>query len=100
MTVTVADHGRDLNNGEQFLDGFVSTHPETGPVVDQNTETGHLSITYSFDADELRDAWQLGGQIFVDGANASGLEPTDFIGSRLDPVGADELIDDRELQPA
>jgi hypothetical protein len=100
MTVTVSQHGRDLANGELFLDGFVRTHPETGPVVDQNTETGHLSITYTFDAEDFADAARKAGDIFLDGANASGLEPSDFVGAHFEPAEADEPVDDRELQPA
>jgi hypothetical protein len=95
LTVTVARHGRDLDNGERFLEGFIATHPETGPVVDQNLETGELSITFSFEAEDFREAAERGGAIFNDGANSSGLEPTDFISAQVSVVEPD-----RELQPA
>jgi hypothetical protein len=100
VTVTVSQHGHDLENGERFLEGFVATHPETGPVVDQNTETGHLSITYSFEAEDFAEAARLGSDIFLEGATASGLQASDFVGAHIGPVPADELVDERELQPA
>lgn len=75
-TVTIAEHGHDARNGESFLAGFVLAHPGTGPVVDQNIETGKLSVTFSFDADDLFEAMRVWTTIFVDGANASGLSAT------------------------
>jgi hypothetical protein len=102
VTVTVARHGLDAESGEKFLHGFITTHPEVGPVVDQNTETGEMSVTYSFEADDFSTAAKLGSEVFEDGANASGLEPTELINADFSVVDEHELADEdvRELQPA
>lgn len=76
VTVTIADHGGEPENGLRWLRGFWETHPEVGAVVDQNTETGELSVTFAFDAADLLDAGQKWPPIFVDGATASGLPAT------------------------
>lgn len=76
VTVTIADHGADANNGLRFLTGFWETHPEVGAVVDQNTETAELSITFVFEASDLLEAGKKWPGVFVEGAKASGLPAT------------------------
>jgi hypothetical protein len=98
LTVTVAQHGHDPENGERLLHGFITTHPEVGAVVDQNTETGELSVTYSVDAEDFSTVAERGSSIFAEGATASGLEPTEVINATFDVVRAED--DARELQPA
>jgi hypothetical protein len=106
LTVTIAEHGRDPSNGNRFLGGFVKTHPETGAVVDQNTETGELSVTFAFDAQDLLDAMRIGPTIFVEGTTASGLPATkvtdyglaaDFRITAVETETEDDAI--RELAP-
>lgn len=108
LTVTIAEHGWDPKNGDLFLRGFVETHPEVGAVVDQNTKTGTLSVTFSFDAADLLEAMRLGSTIFADGAAASGLPVTSLTDVALaaevhiSPVPGHELSGEttRQLQPA
>ena len=101
LTVTIARHGHDLANGDRFLRGFTVTHPEVGAVADQNTQTGELSVTFSFDADGFTDAAQIGARIFQDGAKASGLEPTELVDACFSVVTPERDEEDvRELQPA
>jgi hypothetical protein len=76
VTVTIADHGHDPACGEKFLTGFWETHPEVGAVVDQNVETGELSVTFGFDAPDLLTAGNAWLTIFIAGAEASGLPAT------------------------
>src|SRR5205823_944916 len=76
VTVTIAEHGRDPENGHRFLRGFRATHPDIGPVVDQDIESGHLSVTFSYEAKDLMDAMNKWPSIFADGAQASGLTRT------------------------
>ena len=45
---------------EAFLDAFLATHPEAGPVVSQNVEAGTLSIVVGVDADNAYDAFERG----------------------------------------
>lgn len=83
VTVTITEHGCDPDNGLRFLAGFRSTHAETGPVVDQDTSTGELAVTFSFEAHDLMDAMNVWPPIFIDGANASGLPATELSDYRL-----------------
>jgi hypothetical protein len=98
--MTVSEHGFLPENGERFLEGFVETHPEVGPVVSQNTQTGSLSVTISFDAEDIGEAAVRGTQIFIDGAEASGLEPPDEIEITASVATAEQYDEERELQPA
>ena len=99
LTVTVADHGHDLENGERFLDGFMEAHPEVGPSVSQNTETGTLSVTFSVDAEDPDAAYEQSKTIFPEGANASGLPPTHIVKVELELVEDAELAEDDEREP-
>jgi hypothetical protein len=77
--ITVAEHGYDLENGERFLDGFEEAHPEVGPSVSQNTADGTLRVTFSFDAEDAKDALAKAIDIFSEGAIASGLPATEIL---------------------
>ena len=74
--VTVSEHGFEPENGERFLAGFMATHPDVGPSVSQNTETGTLSVTFSLDAEDASEALDLGRTAFCEGAAESGLPVT------------------------
>ena len=100
LTVTVARLGHDLENGDRFLRGFTTTHPEVGAVVDQNVQTGELSVTFSFDAEDFTEGAQIGARIFQDGADASGLEAAELIDACFSVVPEHEEEKARELQPA
>ena len=100
LTITVSQHGHDPENGERFLEGFMQTAAETGPVVSQNTRTGTLSVTFSFDASDIEEAARRGVEIFGAGANASGLRPTDLLDINASAATAEEYDEERELQPA
>jgi hypothetical protein len=79
FSFTIAEHGFDVEAAERFLDGFLTAHPETGPVVSQNIRTGELSVTFSVDAEDVLDAVQRAREVFLEGATASGLMPTPVI---------------------
>lgn len=101
LTVSVSHHGHDLVNGEKFSHGFAVTHPESGAVVEQNVETGVISVTIWYTAEDFREAAERGAAIFTEGATASGLEPSDFLDARMSVVDPDHETDKtRELQPA
>jgi hypothetical protein len=101
LTVTVSDHGHDLENGERFAQGFTDTHPEVGAIVEQNVETGLLSVTFWFEAEDFREAAERGPTIFYDGATASGLEASTFVDAHVSVVQPErEEEETRELQPA
>jgi hypothetical protein len=98
VRVTISKHGTDPDNGERFLEGFLATHPEANPVVSQNTADGTLTVSFSVEAEDAFAAGPIGGQIFVDGANASGLPPSEVLD--LTVTHAEIESETRELQPA
>lgn len=100
LTWTLDRHGQDPANGEKFLEGFVNAHPEVGAVVSQNTATGHLSVTFSFEAKDFDDALARGKEIFVAGASLSELEPADIVDLTVSLASAEDYEPDRELQLA
>ncbi len=102
LTVTVTEHGRDPASGEKFLQGFIRTHPDVGAVVEQNVETGRLSVTFAFESgDDLTEVSAEGSRIFTEAANATGLPPTEFIEAKLSVVDLEREDEDvLELQPA
>ena len=56
LRLSISDLGRDPQNGERLLEAFMKTHPEAGPVVSQNVETGRLvggmAVTQTIDVTE------------------------------------------------
>lgn len=64
ITITQAEHGFDPENGERFLAGFLEAHPETGPVVSQDTRAGTISVTFSVDAEDFDQAWEIARDIW------------------------------------
>lgn len=98
VRVTVAEHGTDPDNGERFLEGFLAMHPDTNPVVSQNTAEGTLTVSFTVEAEDAFAAGPVGGQIFAEGANASGLPVTEVLDVTVTHVEVES--DTRELQPA
>ena len=100
LRLIMSDHGRDPKNGERFLEAFMKTHPEVGPVVSQNVQTGRLVITIALEGRDITDAVGRGVSIFVEGLQASKLPPSDVLDISASLIPADELDESRELQPA
>jgi hypothetical protein len=97
ITFTISEHGRDPEAGARFLEGFLSTHPETDPVVEQNLETGELSVSITVSADDPYVAVDAARPILVEGADASGLAVTDIVSMLVEHVG---VAEPRELVEA
>jgi hypothetical protein len=98
VRVTIARHGVDPKNGERFLEGFLATHPESHPVVSQNTAEGTLTVSFSVEAEDAFAAGPVGGRIFTDGAMASGLPRSEILDVSV--THAQIESETRELQPA
>jgi hypothetical protein len=96
ITITVGEHGVSEDSASTFLDGFLATHPETGPVVSQDRETGSLSVTFALPADDANQAIDRARRVFRDGVSASGLEPSAVLGVEAVLVSSRN----RSLQPA
>lgn len=97
VRVTIAGHGADLDNGERFLEGFLATHPESTPVVSQDTAEGTLTVSFSVEAEDAFAAGPVGGQIFAEGANASGLPVSEILDVSV--THAEIESETRVLQP-
>jgi hypothetical protein len=100
LRLILSDSGRDPANGERFLEAFMKTHPEVGPVVSQNVRTGQLVVTIAVDGTDITDAVRKGVPIFIDGLDESKLPPSDVLDISASLIPADELDESRELQPA
>lgn len=101
LRMTLAGYGRDEDYAERFLEAFVATHPEAGPVVSQNTARDTLSVVIAVEAADPDEAWERGRRVFVEGGEASGLEPPEGVEFSVTKVAEDETADfeDRELEP-
>jgi hypothetical protein len=100
LRLSISDLGRDPDNGERLLEAFIKTHPEAGPVVSQNMQTGRLDVTIAVEGTDIAEALVIGVPIFVDGLGASKLPPSDVVDISASVIPADELDEAGELQPA
>ncbi len=101
LNITISEYGGDPGNGEIFMAAFDRTHPEVGPVVSQNLRTGELTITFSLDAEDANDAFERGRPIFTEGAEATGLDPSEVIDVHVERVVPNaEYVDEPELVTA
>lgn len=102
LRMTLDGYSDREDYAEQFLEGFMATHPETGPVVSQNLLEGTMTVVFSVEAKDHEEAWEKANPIFVEGGTASGLSPTQIVEltmSRVVPRDA-ERASNRKLQPA
>ena len=79
VSFTISEYGSDPQNGERFMDAFMQVFAEGGPSVLQNTEAGTLTITFALDANDAKAALGRAGRVFAEGANATGLPPTEVL---------------------
>lgn len=99
VTITVAEHGQELENGERLMEGFMEAHPETGPSVSQNVREGTLSVTFGVEEQDVNDALDLAKGIFLAGANASGLRPSRIVNVEATLVTPEEAETAEEREP-
>lgn len=100
LRFTVSEHGFVPENGERFMEAFMSVYPDGGPSVSQNLKDGTLSVTFALEAEDANEAFSRGIEVFNRGAEASGLEPIEILDFEGSVVPADELEGSPELQPA
>jgi hypothetical protein len=91
LRLSISDLWRDPENGERLLEAFVNTHPEAGPVVSQNMQTGRLVATIAVEGTDIIEALVKGVPIFVDGLGASKLPPSDVLDISASPIAAGAL---------
>jgi hypothetical protein len=96
VTIEIAEYGLVPENGERWLAAFMDAHPEVGPVVSQNTETGALAVTYSFDAPAWDEVATRAAEIFAESTNAAGLSATQVLSCHLELVPDEVTVEERE----
>lgn len=102
LRMTLDSYSDSEDYAEQFLEGFVATYPEAGPVVSQNLIEGTMTVVFSVEAKDHEEAWERGRPIFAAGGAASGLKPAQIVEmtiSRIVPQDTNLGADDRALQP-
>lgn len=101
MTVTITEHGRSDELAERCLDALTKLYPETGPVVTQNTQTGHLTLTVGMDATDPWAATNLGGRIITESLNEARLPQSEVVDVCVTAVAFDDSMENvRELVEA
>lgn len=101
--ITFAELGWSEDAIERVLEGFLATHPEVGPVVSANTESGELTVTWSLEADSLEDAHERSTPVFVEGMAASDVPEVPPIRVEIELVEVEESVEEESppaLQPA
>jgi hypothetical protein len=77
IDITIAEHGRDPENGDALLGAFEATRPGIDVVIDQNVQSGQITATFFLEADSVEDAVQEGILTFATAATAAGFEPSE-----------------------
>lgn len=96
VTIEIAEYGHDPENGERWLTAFMEAHPEVGPAVSQNTATGALAVTYSFESPSWEGVAFKAAEIFAESGNAAGFSASEVLSCHLELVPAEETADERE----
>jgi hypothetical protein len=98
LTMTIAEHGFSDEAAERCLDALLALHPETGPVVAQNTDSGHLTITIALDATDPWAATNLGAGILADSLTQAEVPVTPVLDLCVSAVDREDSTEDvREL---
>ena len=92
VTVTFGGLEGDEGAGERTLEALHRTHPEVGPVVSQNRDTGVLSVTIALDADGPAEVADRVRSIFADVARIAPLDPREVVAVDVHAVDAEELL--------
>lgn len=87
VTITMTGHGSDEQAAEDFLEGFLSTNADCGPVVSQDTAEDSISVTLAFSAANEQNAVELAGQIWAEGGEASGVCPGEVVHVEIERIG-------------
>jgi hypothetical protein len=86
VTITMSGHGSDEQAAEDFLEGYLQTHPDAGPVVSQDSEEDTISVTLSVRASSQQRALDLAVDIWVDGGEKSGVPPGEAVRAEVERI--------------
>lgn len=67
------------SNMERFVEAFDKAFPGAGAVMAANYRLETLDATFSVDAKDAREACEIGGNMFCEAANATGIPPTEIL---------------------
>lgn len=98
VSITMTGHGSDDDAAADFLNGYLSTHADLGPIVSQNSTDDTITITFALRATNQDHAMELGSEIWAEGGEASGLEPGDVVRAEVERVGGREAV--AEVDPS
>ncbi len=100
VSITISGRGREAENGDKLLGAFHDLDSEVDAVVDQNLETGHLTVTFFVDADSATGAVESGAVIFADALFEATLPLTQVVDVHASLASDDAEPLERELEPA
>ncbi|MBA3371166.1 MAG: hypothetical protein H0T96_06910 [Thermoleophilaceae bacterium] len=100
LRFTIAEHGFDPENGERYMDAFMTSFAEGGPSIAQNLQDGTLTVTFAFDAEGVNEGVTAAIDIFERGIDQTGLPRPDVLDVEASVVSVDESEGARELEPA
>lgn len=90
VTITMAGYGDDDDAAGAFLDGWLATHPEVGPVISQNSEEDSISSTISLQTSGEDRAVTLASSAWIEAGVESGLEPGDILRVEVERIDEPE----------
>ncbi|HEU4739772.1 MAG TPA: hypothetical protein VFS54_11940 [Solirubrobacterales bacterium] len=82
ISVVVAELGERESaesNMEHFVDAFDGIYPDAGAVMAANYRLETLDATFTLEAANAREASDMGGDMFCEAANKTGIEPTEIL---------------------
>jgi len=82
LSVVVAELGERESaekNMELFIDAFDAVYPDAGAVMAANYRLETLDATFSVEAKDAREASEIGGGMFCEAANRSGIPATEIL---------------------
>jgi hypothetical protein len=88
VTISVAEHGFDAENGETWLEALLDVAGEAGPVVTQNAEDGTLTMSFTVEAEDPTGAISAAAEVFRLAADVTGLAETPIIEIRAVTYGS------------
>ena len=88
VTISVAEHGFDTENGETWLEALLDVASEAGPVVTQNADDGTLTMSFTVEAEDPTGAISAAAEVFRLAADVTGLAETTIIEIRAVTYGS------------
>jgi hypothetical protein len=92
VTITMRGYGSDADAADDFLEGFLRTHPEAGPVVSINNTEDTIAVLLAVDAASRQQARERVAEIWIAGCRESGLAIGEVIRTEVERVPDSEAV--------